>query len=150
MEYGFNLQTLVVCIPVVSLVVRSIKRNHLLTQLERNYSRNSANPVNEEQVTLIVQRREWSKLDKIYKWHALGGLIQTVSLVAAIWFFNLAPFAPMWSIYEMISSANALRYETCSRNGNHYSPSLYTIVRPREVFIINFLGFSACRNDWFF
>lgn len=63
-DYGFNLQTLIVLVPGLSLLAQKIKVQSILRFAEQN------NPVN------FIGSRESAQIDHVYKWHAIGSAIQ--------------------------------------------------------------------------
>jgi hypothetical protein len=101
-DYGFhNPQSLIVLVPVVSLIVEKQQVSHLQEKLNTNYAK-------PEQFRDFLKSREVIQLDRIFKWHALGSLVQMIGLLALSFFFPIALFLTFVPIYEAYYSSKGI------------------------------------------
>ena len=101
MEYGLSKpSSLIVLFPVVSLIFRRMQVSHLLKTLQ------DTNPGPTELLKSSVDK----KFETIYKAHALGSLIQTISLVFLSKYQPLFALPIAFSIGELLSSLRGMAY----------------------------------------
>ncbi len=101
-DYGFhNPQTLIVLVPVVSLIVEKKQVSYLHDKLNTNYSK-------PEQFRDFLKSREVVQLDSIFKWHSLGSLVQMIALLALSFFFPIALFLAFVPMYEAYYSSRGI------------------------------------------
>ncbi len=87
MDYGRNVQSLVVLIPGLSFVVQRLQINAILRTIENNYLHRPLD---------ILNCHEFAQITNIYKWHAIGSAIQTVAFTILLKPFPKAFVIPFW------------------------------------------------------
>lgn len=105
-DYGFNNpKSLLVLCPGVSLICQKIQMGALIETLENRYHK-------PHKIEEICTSDEFYKIRKICKWHLLGSLIQTISLLflANVQPLFLIPAAI--SLYQAFSSFNGISRES--------------------------------------
>lgn len=78
MNYGYNIETLTVLIPGFATAIQRIQIDHILRVIENTYI-HAPNPV-----LAALNSREYAQITDIYKWHAIGSLIQSIALALLI------------------------------------------------------------------
>lgn len=107
MEYGLSKpSSLIVLFPVVSLIFRRMQVSHLLKTLQ------DTNPGPTE----LYKSTVYKKFETIYKAHALGSLIQTISLIFLSKYQPLFVLPIACSIYELLSSLRGMSYHEIEWN----------------------------------
>jgi|694.fasta_scaffold04683_7 hypothetical protein len=118
MQYGWTKPaTLVVLIPVVSLIVQRMQLNHL------------------QQAQDIQRKSKIDRLDTINKWHTFGSLIQTICLIALSFFYPLLLVPAAISIIQMYASSRGLVHQEIIHVGNNDESALlnadeYALLEP--------------------
>lgn len=70
MDYGRNVQSLIVLVPSLSLVVQRMQINAILRTIENNYLHRPLD---------VLTSHEFTKITNIYKWHVIGSAIQAIA-----------------------------------------------------------------------
>lgn len=110
MNYGCSTHTLILLVPAVSLLAQKLQVAQLFRVLKENYRQPST-------LQALFGSREYKKLNSVFRWHAIGSLIQVVSLIA------LARFSPLFlipaaiSMYELYSALKGICHEVIYFNG---------------------------------
>jgi hypothetical protein len=100
-EYGLNKESLVLLVPVISLICRKIKTENLLHQLRTD------NSIFRPE---IVRDPKIEKLDFINKCHGIASAIQCIALLIFISSFPYLLIPAIFSFYENFISCRALRH----------------------------------------
>jgi hypothetical protein len=94
MEYGCNLQSLIVFVPVASLIALKVQRSYLLNESQK------AKYATPQQLLAVFGR-----LNTPACYHIVGSSIQTITLLALTTLLHPLFLAPcFFSLYEMLSS----------------------------------------------
>lgn len=110
-DYGFDKpKSLIVLVPIASLIFQKIQVSNLINTLKNTYTR-------PHQCLDLINSREYKKLNTVHNWHVLGSLIQTISLLFLINFHPLFLIPAVFSIYELSSSANKIMHEVIQLDG---------------------------------
>jgi hypothetical protein len=111
MEYGWKKpRSLIILVPGLSLIFQKIQVSHLISTLKASYQK-------PDQFSALLNSREYAKLDTIYKWHTLGSLIQTISLLALTTLNPVFLLPAAFSIYEMYASAEGITHKVIQLDG---------------------------------
>jgi hypothetical protein len=104
-NYGFGEpKSLIIFVPIVSLIVQKIQISDLIDTLKNTYK-------TPYQFVDLKKSFDYGKLKTIYKWHALGSLIQTISLLFLLTFNPLFLIPAAFSIHEFYRSFNGIVHE---------------------------------------
>ncbi len=111
-EYGFDKpkSLVVVLVPIVSLIFKKIQVSNLMSTLKATYTR----PV---QFSDLLDSREYTKIGTLHKWHAVGSLIQTISLLSLLTINPLFLIPAAFSMYELLNSVKGISSEEIKLDG---------------------------------
>jgi hypothetical protein len=110
MEYGCNLQSLIVFIPVASLIALKAQHSYLHNVIKE--ATKDCTP--EETLKFKMLSLEWEELHSAACYHILGSTIQTITLLALATLHPLFLAPCLLSFYEACSSCHQL-FDTNSR-----------------------------------
>ena len=115
LEYGINkIGTLVIFVPIVSLITHKLKTSDFQKKIDNAVQENQGNP---DLLMVWLNSREFVQLDEVNKWHALGGIVQTIFFVALGILINPVFLIPsFFAMYEAYSAANGLKVDLTIQN----------------------------------